>query len=133
MIKIRLARKGRKKCPFFDVVVADSRSPRDGKFIEKLGWYNPKTKEKSIDNDAILKWVGNGAQLTEGTQRIFKHVDVLSHLCEDKTKHSHQGLKRKEKEEALKNEVKAKKEAAIAKNTPKEEPSAEQTEVSAEA
>ncbi len=71
-VKIRLKRMGAKKTPFYRVVVADSRAPRDGKFIEEIGYYNPLTdpKEIKIDNEKALDWIGKGAQPTD-TVRIL--------------------------------------------------------------
>ncbi|MDW7668239.1 MAG: 30S ribosomal protein S16 [Bacillota bacterium] len=71
-VKIRLKRMGAKKTPFYRVVVADSRAPRDGKFIEEIGYYNPLTepKEIKIDNEKALEWIGKGAQPTD-TVRIL--------------------------------------------------------------
>ena len=77
-VKIRLRRMGQKKAPFYRIVVADSRSPRDGKFIEEIGYYDP-TKEPSVikvDEEAAKKWLNNGAQPTETVARIFKHVGI---------------------------------------------------------
>lgn len=67
MVKIRLKRMGAHKKPFYRVVVADSRTPRNGKFIEEIGTYNPLTDpaEIKIDNEAAQKWLANGAQPTE--------------------------------------------------------------------
>ena len=72
-VKIRLARLGAKKSPFYRVVVADSRSPRDGKFIEVIGTYNPLTNpaEIKIDNEKAQKWLKNGAQPTETAKSIL--------------------------------------------------------------
>lgn len=71
-VKIRLTRLGDKKSPFYRVVVADSRSPRDGKFIEILGTYNPLTDpaEIKINNERAMDWIKNGAQPTE-TARVL--------------------------------------------------------------
>ncbi|MFO7887493.1 MAG: 30S ribosomal protein S16 [Eubacteriales bacterium] len=71
-VKIRLKRMGAKKTPFYRVVIADSRAPRDGKFIEEIGHYNPLTdpKEIKIDNEKALEWIGKGAQPTD-TVRIL--------------------------------------------------------------
>ena len=83
-VKIRLQRKGRKGAPFYHIVVADSRSPRDGKFIERIGSYNPMTSPATIelDNDKALSWIGNGAQPTETVNAIFrfKGVNLRKHL-----------------------------------------------------
>ena len=73
-VKIRLKRMGKKKAPFYRIVVADARSPRDGRFIEELGYYNP-TKDPSvfkIDEELAKKWLGNGAQPTETVAKLFK-------------------------------------------------------------
>jgi small subunit ribosomal protein S16 len=78
-VKIRLRRMGAKKAPFYRIVVADSRYPRDGRFIEELGYYDP-TKEPSvvkIDAEKAKKWIANGAQPTETVRAIFKKNDVL--------------------------------------------------------
>ena len=69
-VKIRLKRMGSKKNPFYRVVVADSRAPRDGRFIEELGFYNPNTKEKNIDKEKAAEWIAKGAQPTE-TVRVL--------------------------------------------------------------
>ena len=61
-VKIRFKRMGAKKAPFYRIVVADSRSPRNGAFIEELGYYNPATKETQIEADKAKDWVGKGAQ-----------------------------------------------------------------------
>lgn len=73
-VKIRLRRMGAKKNPFYRIVVADSRSPRDGRFIEELGFYNPLTEPKTIkiDDEKAKKWLDNGAKPTEVVERLFK-------------------------------------------------------------
>ena len=67
MVKIRLQRVGKKKAPFYHVVVADSRSPRDGKIVEKIGTYNPMTNPATVelDNEKVAEWIKNGAQPTD--------------------------------------------------------------------
>lgn len=78
-VKIRLRRMGAKKAPFYRIVVADSRYPRDGRFIEELGFYDP-TKEPSvvqIDAEKAKKWIANGAQPTDTVRAILKKNDVL--------------------------------------------------------
>ena len=72
MIKLRLSRQGRKKLPFYHVVVADSRYSRDGNFIEKLGWYNPLTKESSLNVEAVLRFAKNGAHVTDGMEKVIR-------------------------------------------------------------
>lgn len=78
-VKIRLQRKGRKKAPFYHIVIADARSPRDGKFIEKLGIYNPITKPATveIDRDKAFEWLMKGAQPTDTVNAILRYKGVL--------------------------------------------------------
>ena len=71
-VKIRFKRMGSKKNPFYRVVVADSRSPRDGCFIEELGYYNPLTKETKIDNEKAADWIKKGAQPTDTVRALLK-------------------------------------------------------------
>ena len=83
-VKIRLQRQGRKKRPFYHIVVADSRSPRDGKYIARIGTYNPMTKPATIDlnRDAAFDWLMKGAQPTDTARAIlkFKGVFYKKHL-----------------------------------------------------
>ena len=78
MVKIRLKRVGAKKQPFYRVVVADSRSPRNGRFIEAIGYYNPLTNpaEIKIDAEKAAKWIGNGAQPTETVKALLKKAGI---------------------------------------------------------
>jgi small subunit ribosomal protein S16 len=78
-VKIRLARRGRKKLAIYDVVVADARAPRDGRFIEKIGTYNPNTDPASINinNDRALKWLMNGAQPTDTVKAMLSYRGVM--------------------------------------------------------
>ncbi len=73
MVKIRLRRMGAKKAPFYRIVVADSRYPRDGRFIEEVGYYNPMTNPITVNVDAekVEKWLANGAQPTETVKSIL--------------------------------------------------------------
>ena len=79
MVKIRLKRMGAKKAPFYRVVVADSRYPRDGRFIEEIGYYNPCTNpaEVKIDAEAAKKWIANGAQPTETAKALLKKSGII--------------------------------------------------------
>ena len=74
MVKIRLKRMGAKKNPFYRIVVADSRYPRDGRFIEQIGTYNPLTDPSTInvDNEKAVKWLSQGAQPTDTVKQILK-------------------------------------------------------------
>lgn len=78
-VKIRLRRLGAKKAPFYRIVVADSRYPRDGRFIEEIGYYDP-TKNPSIvkvDAEKAKKWIANGAQPTETVRKILKQNGAI--------------------------------------------------------
>lgn len=79
MVKIRLRRMGAKKAPFYRVIVADSRSPRDGRFIEEIGTYNPLTNpaEIKIDIERANQWIKNGAQPTDTVKALLKKAEVL--------------------------------------------------------
>ena len=78
-VKIRLRRMGAKKAPFYRVIVADSRSPRDGRFIEEIGYYNPRTNpaEVKIDADKANAWIKNGAQPTETVKALLKKNGII--------------------------------------------------------
>ena len=77
-VKIRLRRMGQKKAPFYRIIVADSRSPRNGRFIEEIGYVNPLTEPKDvkIDAEAAKKWLNNGAQPTEVVAKLFKEANI---------------------------------------------------------
>lgn len=77
-VKIRLTRIGSKKQPYYRIVVADSRSPRDGKFIEKIGTYDPKTDPSTItvDKDKAVDWIKKGAKPSNTVQKLFDIVDL---------------------------------------------------------
>ena len=78
-VKIRLRRMGKKKSPFYRVVVADSRYPRDGRFIEEIGTYNPLVEEDQvkIDAEAAKKLIGNGAQPTDTVRALLKKEGII--------------------------------------------------------
>ena len=77
-VKIRLRRMGEKKNPFYRIVVADSRSPRDGRFIEEIGTYNPNIEpsEFKVDEELAKKWLANGAQPPEEVGKLFKIAGI---------------------------------------------------------
>ena len=77
-VKIRLRRMGQKKAPFYRIVVADARAPRDGKFIEEIGTYDPNQDPSvfKVDEEAAKKWLGTGAQPTEAVNKIFKAAGI---------------------------------------------------------
>ena len=79
MVKIRLTRIGQKKAPLYRVIVADSRAPRDGRFIEEIGTYDPSKDpcEFHIDEEAAKKWLANGAQPTAEVEKLLKIMGVV--------------------------------------------------------
>jgi small subunit ribosomal protein S16 len=81
-VKIRLRRMGAKKAPFYTVVVADSRSPRDGRFIEEIGYYNPTTEPAliKINEEKAVEWVKNGAQPSDIVKRLFNKAGINEKL-----------------------------------------------------
>ena len=87
-VKLRLKRMGAKKRPFYRIVAADSRSPRDGRFIETIGTYDviKKPAEVKVDEELALKWLNNGAQPTETVRSIFKQLGIMTKFAEAKNK-----------------------------------------------
>jgi small subunit ribosomal protein S16 len=87
-VRIRLKRMGAHKSPFYRVVVADSRSPRDGRFIEEIGIYNPVASPAivNIDKDKAIEWIGKGAQLSDTVRSLFRKEGVLQQIHESKQK-----------------------------------------------
>ena len=79
-VKIRLKRTGMKKAPTYRVVVADARSPRDGRIIESIGWYNPRVEPSAIniDEEKALHWLKNGAQPSESVVSLLKRAGILA-------------------------------------------------------
>ena len=79
MLKIRLRRMGAKKAPFYRIVVADSRSPRDGAFVEEIGYYNPTSDpaELKVDNEKAAQWIKNGAQPTDTVRGLLKKFGAI--------------------------------------------------------
>lgn len=122
-MKIRLARGGSKKRPFYRIVAADSRMPRDGRFIEKLGTYNPLLPKDSedrviMDLDAVKAWIAKGAQPTDRVARMLEAAGVLEKKERANLKKGEPGKKAKERAAE-----KAEKEAAA--NAPAEAPAEE--------
>lgn len=78
-VKIRLRRLGAKRDPFYRIVVADARAPRDGRFIEEIGYYDPlrKPAEIKVDEEKARDWMNKGAQLTETVRSLFKQAGIL--------------------------------------------------------
>ena len=86
-VKIRLKRMGAKKAPFYRVVVADARFPRDGRFIETIGTYDPTITPATvkIDEEKALKWMGNGAQPTDTVKNLFSKQGIMKKFAEAKS------------------------------------------------
>ena len=82
MLRIRLRRVGAKKKPSYRIVVADSRAPRDGSFVDQVGHYNPLTDPPtvSLDEDKIVKWLGSGAQPSEPVERMLRKTGIFEKL-----------------------------------------------------
>ena len=77
-VKIRLRRMGQKKAPFYRIIVADSRAPRDGRFIDEIGTYDPNTDPSTfaVDEEKAKKWLANGAQATEVVAKLLKEAGI---------------------------------------------------------
>ncbi len=76
-VKMRLRRMGAKKAPTYRVIIADSRSPRDGRFIEEIGYFNPRTDEVKIDAEKAKTWIKNGAQPTDTVRALLKKSNIV--------------------------------------------------------
>lgn len=85
-VKLRLKRMGAKKAPFYRIVAADSRSPRDGRFIEQLGTYNPiaNPAQVSINEEAVLNWLANGAQPSDTVRNLLSKAGIMTKFHESK-------------------------------------------------
>src|SRR5215216_3331805 len=128
-LSIRLTRGGAKKRPYYRIVVADSRAPRDGRFIEKLGTYNPLLAKDSpqrvkLDADRISHWLSVGAQPSDRVLRFLDAAGIKERPARNNPKKAEPGEKAKERAEALVAKAAAAEEAAKA---PKEEPVVEET------
>ncbi len=86
MVKLRLKRMGKKGQPFYRIVAADSRAPRDGRFIEEIGTYNPVPEQAQIvvDREKALKWLNNGAQPTDTVRSILRKQGIIKEYAESK-------------------------------------------------
>ncbi|GAC1470056.1 MAG: 30S ribosomal protein S16 [Ktedonobacteraceae bacterium] len=87
-VKIRLKRTGMKKAPSYRVVVADARSPRDGRIIENIGWYNPRVEPSAINinEERALSWLKNGAQPTDSVSSLLKRAGILDRFTTEKAR-----------------------------------------------
>ncbi|HZX68714.1 MAG TPA: 30S ribosomal protein S16 [Candidatus Elarobacter sp.] len=95
MVKIRLRRMGAKKQPTYRFVVADARSPRDGRFLEILGHYNPRTEPKTlvVDQDKVKQWLAKGAQPSDPVRRLFAELGLVERGPISETKRAPKGKK----------------------------------------
>jgi small subunit ribosomal protein S16 len=125
-LKIRLARAGTKKRPYYHVVIADARSPRDGRFIEKVGTYDPKLEDKSkrvnLVTERIQHWLGVGAQPTD---RVARFVDAAGLKTRAPRNNPERAVPGKKATERAEERAKKAAEAEAAKNAPAEEAAAE--------
>ncbi|MBR1425326.1 30S ribosomal protein S16 [bacterium] len=126
MLKIRLKRLGAKKQPSYRIIVINSTTKREGKPIQELGFYNPKTKEMKFDLASAKEWISKGAQPTERVQYLIKHCKedgTLNYKKKETVKLSRKALAKKQAEEEA--AAKAAEEAKAASETPAEETPAE--------
>ena len=134
-LKIRLARGGAKKRPFYRIVVAEASAPRDGRYVEKVGHYNPMVAKDNeqrlvVNGERVAYWLGQGAQATERVQKLLSTVDMMSAVeMREQPKKSAPGKKRAEKEAA---EAEKAAEAAEAEAAAAEEAAAEAAAAPAE-
>jgi small subunit ribosomal protein S16 len=120
-LKIRLARAGTKKRPFYHVVIADSRSPRDGRFIERLGYFNPllpkeKTERLKLDMEKIKTWLAKGALPTD---RVLRFLDEAGVMKREARNNPNRAVPRKERKRLVEEAAKAAAAAAAAAAAPK--------------
>lgn len=138
-LKIRLARGGNKKRPYYHIVIADARSPRDGRFIERIGAYNPMLPKDSedrvkLDADRAKHWLSVGAQATDRVARFLDDAGLMKREARNNPQKAEPGTKAKERaEEKAQAEADAKAAAEEAANAPTEEPAAEEAPAEAEA
>lgn len=113
-VKLRLKRMGKKHSPFYRIVAADARSPRDGRFIETVGTYNPvkDAKDVKIDEEKVMYWLNNGAMPTDTVRNILSAAGVMKKFADSKTKKA-------PKKSAAKTEVKETKKTTAKKTTTK--------------
>ena len=129
-LKLRLARGGSKKRPYYRIVVADSRNPRDGRFIEKVGTYNPllardNAERVTLDTDRIQHWLSKGARPTDRVLRFIDAADIMKRTPRNNPNKAQPGKKAQERLEAEKQAAEAPAEEAPAEEAPAEEAPAE--------
>lgn len=124
MVKIRLKRIGNKFNAIYRIVVADARAPRDGKFIEEIGFYNPHSKELKIEKDLAFKWLSNGAQLTDTAKDLFTKEKLIVEFNKQKPEKKVKKTKPR-KTKAKSKDTKEKKTKTVKKQQKKESSKAE--------
>ena len=138
-LKIRLARGGAKKRPFYRIVVAEASAPRDGRYVEKLGHYNPMVAKDNdqrlvVNGERVNYWLGQGAQETERVQKLLSQIELMAKVeMRDQPKKSAPGKKRAEKEAAEAEAAAEAAEAAAAAEAEAAEAAAAEAEAPAEA
>ena len=122
-VKIRLRRMGAKKRPFYRIVVADSRYPRDGRFIEEIGYYNPivEPAEIKLDKELAMKWLKNGATPTDTVRDILSKEGIMEEFHESKFAKKETKKEKVVKEEKVEKAEKPAKKATTKKTTAKKE------------
>lgn len=133
-MKIRLRRMGKKKQPTYRVVVADSRSPRDGRFIETIGFYNPRTEPPTVQikEDRALYWLSQGAQLTDAVARLLRNKGTLDRFARWKEGEDLESLLAEVAVEEFLAEEVAPEEAVVEEEKPEEEAAPTEPEVTEE-
>ena len=137
-LKIRLARGGAKKRPFYRIVVAEASAPRDGRYVEKLGHYNPMVAKDNdqrlvVNGERVNYWLGQGAQATERVQKLLSQIELMAKVeMRDQPKKSAPGKKRAEKEAAEAEAAAEAAEAAAAAEAEAAEAAAAEAEAPAE-
>ena len=137
-LKIRLSRAGAKKRPFYRIVIADSRSPRDGRYIERVGTFNPLLPRDSaervkLDSDRIKHWLSNGALPTDRVHRFLDAEGLLKRAARNNPEKGKPGTKRVEREEAKRAAEEEKAAAAAEADTKADDTAAAEEEASVEA
>jgi small subunit ribosomal protein S16 len=134
-LKIRLSRGGSKKRPFYRIVVAEAASPRDGRYVERLGHYNPMTAKDNdqrlvVNGERVSYWLGLGAQPTERVQKLLASLELMAPVkLREQPKKSAVGKKRAEREEEAAAAAEAVAAEAPAEEAPVEETAAEEAPV----
>ncbi len=114
MVKIRLKRIGNKFNAIYRIIVADAKAPRDGKFIEEIGFYNPHSKELKIEKELAFKWLSNGAQLTDTAKDLFTKEKLIAEFNKQRPQKK---VKKAKTRKTKSKETKDKKNKSVKKQT----------------